>query len=227
MAKKMIDSGMTIYVGIPPTGAENGTFFSSVPSQKTSSSTPCHGVLAFFVGTVLSCCAWIANQGWTVAALLLFGEFSWALSAWKHILLMIVGSVSTTLAFSTVFGVIFSEDNDDENGGLSSCKKDVSDALRDLGELGMITGYIGSMLICNTLIDKKLVAIGIVLEQSNEAFNMTTMVFMVLWVLYTKMRDYNKAVNRANSLQRKDVYACVSNCVESAEECYDKLIREC
>ncbi len=233
MANKTIESGM-IYVGIPPTGAVNSTFFSSASTQQTRLNSCSHGqgVLAFFVGAFLACGAWIGNQGWTIVALLVFGEFSWAPLAWKHILLLAIGSFFTTIAFSGAFNVIFSsilEDLDDEkgnDGGMSAYKKDMSDALHDLGELGMVTGYFGSMCLFATVMEKQCTLIGIKLDPSIDEFNSATMIFMLLWVLYTKMRDYNKAVKRVNSFQSQDVvFSYVPNCGELAD--YEHLSRQC
>ena len=228
-----------VYVGIPSTGAAKcRTFSSSSPTQRTrlNPSSFGHGLLAFVVGMLLSCCAWIANQGWTVVALLVFGDFAfaWAPSAWKHVLLLMIGTISTTLACSAAFNSIFSSilENDDDDdadkvGGLSTFKKDASDALHDLGELGMVTGYIGSMSLFSSLMDKKLAALGIVLDLSENAFNSATMIFMLLWVVCTKMRDYKKAVKRVDSLiQGQGICSYVPKCVELAKE-YDTFIRQC
>lgn len=233
---RMIESEM-VYVGIPSTGAAKCRTFSSSGSTQRTRLNPSsfgHGLLAFVVGMLLSCCAWIANQGWTVVALLVFGDFAWAPSAWKHVLLLMIGTISTTLACSAAFNSIFSsilENDDDSNtdkvGGLSAFEKDVSDALHDLGELGMVTGYIGSMSLFSSLMDKKLAALGIELDSSDNAFNSATMIFMLLWVVFTKMRDYKKAVKRVDSLiQSQGICSYVPKCVELAHE-YDTFIRQC
>ncbi|KAL7445071.1 hypothetical protein ACHAXH_007562 [Discostella pseudostelligera] len=232
---KSIESGI-IYVGIPPSGDMNSPFSTSESAQRTivrstlrdKFKTGSHAVLAFVIGVLLAFCAWVANQGWTIAALLVFGEFSWS-SAWKHILLLIIGSVATTIAFATSFNLIFSsildEYDDDDKGKdseLSAYRKDVADALHDIGEHGMVAGYIGCMSLFKVLLDKKLIAIG-VLKTPNDPFNATMIVGMLMWVLCTKIRDYIKAVKRVNSRQRQDVFVGVPNCAVSADE-HDNLI---
>ena len=240
MTMKSVESGI-IYVGIPPTGAVNSPFSASASTSESAQrikvrstlrdkfKTGSHAVLAFVIGVLLASCAWVANQGWTIAALLVFGEFSWS-SAWEHILLLIIGSVATTTAFATSFNLIFSsildeydDDDKDKDSVLSAYRKDVADVLHDIGEHGMVTGYIGCMSLFKILLDKKLIAIG-VLKTPNDPFNATMIVGMLMWVLCTKMRDYNKAVKRVDSLQRQDVFVGVPNCVVSEDE-QDNLIR--
>ncbi len=82
-------------------------------------------ILAFVVGTLLSLCAWISNQGWVVCSVLFFGDFSSG-NAWKHVLFSIVGSLIIAFAWSFSFRGRFHSD----------------DELDDLGELGFIFGYI-------------------------------------------------------------------------------------
>ena len=118
-----------------------------IPTQTSSSSY--HGLLAFFVGAILASFGWVANQGWTIVSLLLFGQFTWTLeSAWKHILLCIFGALCTAIAFWAVFKMIFpnvlDDDDDEEEGEALSYKRDVSNALQDLGELGC--KYFGNLI---------------------------------------------------------------------------------
>jgi len=107
---------------------------SSAASTNTSSG---QGLLAFIVGIVLASISWVANQGWTVVSLLLFGEFSWSSIATTlpHILLCVFGALVTAIAFWTAFQRIFShvvfdeeedEGNNNGNNVLQSYKRDMS-----------------------------------------------------------------------------------------------------
>ena len=180
-------------------------------ATSSSHSTGPHGLLAFLVGAVLASFGWVANQGWTIVSLLLFGQFTWTFeSAWKHILLCIFGALCTAIAFWAVFKLIFpsvllvddDDDDEDENNralvSSSSSKRDISNALQDLGELGFVVGYFGSQAFLASVVYKPLIVIGI--EYTNDvsvSLNGVTMVFVLLWMLCTKMRDYNRAVKRA------------------------------
>ena len=154
----MMEKNGAVYVGIPleyhldalATARTAPTNDDIIPTQ-TSSSSSSHGLLAFFVGAILASFGWVANQGWTIVSLLLFGQFTWTLeSAWKHILLCIIGALCTAIAFWAVFKMIFpnvlddddeegEEEQDDSNKALSY-KRDVSNALQDLGVLGFVVG---------------------------------------------------------------------------------------
>ena len=181
-------------------------------ATSSSHSSTGNGLLAFLVGAVLASFGWVANQGWTIVSLLLFGQFTWTFeSAWKHILLCIFGALCTAIAFWAVFKLIFpsvllvddddEEDEDENNRALvssSSSKRDISNALQDLGELGFVVGYFGSQAFLASVVYKPLIVIGI--EYTNDvsvSLNCATMVFVLLWMLCTKMRDYNRAVKRA------------------------------
>jgi hypothetical protein len=157
-------------------------------------------VFALIVGAVLACFGWTANQGWSIASLLVFGEFTWTLeSAWKHVLLSGLGSVFTAISFWAVFKMIFPtvlDDDYDEYDGPSSHKRDISDALQDLGELGFVAGYCVAQIVFVKLVCNNLVGLGISCEQSSNALNELTLIFVMLWMLCTKMREYIKAVNR-------------------------------
>ena len=177
----------------------------------SSRSSTGRGLLAFLVGAVLASFGWVANQGWTIVSLLLFGQFTWTFeSAWKHILLCIFGALYTAIAFWAVFKLIFpgvllvddDDDEEDENNralvSSSSSKRDISNALQDLGELGFVVGYFGSQAFLASVVYKPLIVIGI--EYTNDvsdSLNGATMVFVLLWMLCTKMRDYNRAMKRA------------------------------
>ena len=149
----MMEKNGSIYVGIPleyhldalATARTAPTNDDIIPTQttQTSSSSSSHGLLAFFVGAILASFGWVANQGWTIVSLLLFGQFTWTLeSAWKHILLCIFGAPCTAIAFWAVFKMIFpnvlDDDEEEKEGDGSnkalSYKRDVSNALQDLGE---------------------------------------------------------------------------------------------
>ena len=152
----MMEKNGAVYVGIPleyhldalaTTPAPTNDDIIPMQTTQTSSSSSSHGLLAFFVGAILASFGWVANQGWTIVSLLLFGQFTWTLeSAWKHILLCIFGALCTAIAFWAVFKIIFPnvlDDDDDEEDGSNkalSYKRDVSNALQDLGVLGFVVG---------------------------------------------------------------------------------------
>ena len=61
------------------------------------------------------------------------------------------------------------------------------------------------------LVYKPLVAIGIYYDDTNNlAFDGATIIFMMLWMLCTKMRDYNRAMKReqASSKNFDTLCAC-------------------
>ena len=146
------DDGL-VYLGIPLLNHQDGDTQDRISSandgvhltntsKNTSSS---QGLLAFIVGILLASIGWVANQGWTVVSLLLFGEFSWSSIATTlpHILLCVFGALVTAIAFWTAFQQIFSHvvfDEEDDEGNnntnvLQSYKRDMSYALQDLGIL--------------------------------------------------------------------------------------------
>jgi hypothetical protein len=107
--------------------------------------------------------------------------------------------VFTAISFWAVFKMIFPtvlDDDYDEYDGPSSHKRDISDALQDLGELGFVAGYCVAQIFFVKLVCNNLVGLGISCEQSSNALNELTLIFVMLWMLCTKMRDYIKAVNR-------------------------------
>ena len=217
-AALVIPTTSTISINTFPT-LELGTtssmpFLNTTTQQQqqsaSSSQSIGHGLLAFLVGVVLASFGWIANQGWTIVSLILFGQFTWTFaSAWKHILLCTFGALCTAIAFWAVFKLIFpsallvDDNEEDERATLlvsSSSKRDVSNALQDLGELGFVVGYFGSQAFLASIVYKPLSVIGI--EYTNDvsvSLNGATMVFVMLWMLCTKMRDYDRAVKRIAS----------------------------
>ena len=209
----MTDSDV-VYVSIPlardgafPTvgqfsvGGGSGHALAVEPTQSKSHKSVGYGLFAFIVGAALACFGWTANQGWSIASLLVFGELTRTLeSAWKHVLLSGLGSVFTAISFWAVFKMIFPtvlDDDYDEYDGPSSHKRDISDALQDLGELGFVAGYCGAQIFFVKLMCNNLVGLGISCEQSSPALDRLTLIFVMLWMLCTKMRDYIKAVTRA------------------------------
>ena len=140
----MMEKNGAVYVGIPLEYHLDALATTPAPTNddiipiQTTTNSSSHGLLAFFVGAILASFGWVANQGWTIVSLLLFGQFTWTLeSAWKHILLCIFGALCTAIAFWAVFKIIFpnvlDDDDDDEEGEALSYKRDVSNALQDLG----------------------------------------------------------------------------------------------
>jgi flagellar biosynthesis protein FliQ len=101
-------------------------------------------------------------------------------------------------------------DNDyDGYDGPSSHKRDISDALQDLGELGFVAGYCGAQIFFSKLVCDNLVGLGISCEQSSTALNELTLIFVMLWMLCTKMRDYIKVVERMTRyVDCSDLVAC-------------------
>ena len=145
-----------------------------------------YGFLAFIVSAFLAGFAWVANQGWTIISILVFGQFEWTIeSAWKHVLLSAFGSIITAIAFLVIFSKIFIECRRDGEDN------DVPDALRDLGELGFVVGYFCSQTFFTGPLYGALVAKD--LGSMDSGLNGATVVGLLLWMLSTKMRDYCKA----------------------------------
>ena len=81
--------------------------------------------------------------------------------------------------------------------------------LQDLGELGFVAGYCGAQIFFSKLVCDNLVGLGISCEQSSTALNELTLIFVMLWMLCTKMRDYIKVVERmTRSVDCSDLVAC-------------------
>mmetsp|Transcript_33826 Transcript_33826/g.64404 ORF Transcript_33826/g.64404 Transcript_33826/m.64404 type:complete len:227 (-) Transcript_33826:1896-2576(-) len=200
VANKIPESNL-VFVGIPlPEERAVSAFIHSSESESNHSITSCggfDGLFAFIVGVILAGFAWIANQGWTVASFLLFGQFSWTFaSSWKHLALCLIGSVCTSIAFWAVFKMIFPEAEEDEDSSdPPSYKKDVADALQDLGELGFVVGYFCSQAFLTNLMYNPLTEVGIKYELSND-LSAATLIIMIVWMFSTKMRDYMRAVKR-------------------------------
>mmetsp|Transcript_13383 Transcript_13383/g.28716 ORF Transcript_13383/g.28716 Transcript_13383/m.28716 type:complete len:229 (+) Transcript_13383:216-902(+) len=202
VANKIPESNL-VFVGIPlPEERAVSAFAHSSELESTHSISSCGGfggLFAFIVGVILASFAWIANQGWTIASFLLFGQFSWTFaSAWKHLALCLTGSVCTSIAFWAVFKMIFpeaEEDEDEDSGDPPSYKKDVVDALQDLGELGFVVGYFCSQAFLANLLYNPLIEVGIQYELSND-LSAATLIIMIVWMFNTKMRDYIRAVRR-------------------------------
>lgn len=218
-----------VYIGLPPTS--DGSFptithFSSGLSPEHGVAAPSpsssigYGLFAFIVGAVLACFGWVFNQGWSIAALLMFGQFTWTFaSAWKHVLLTCLGSLLSAIAFWAIFKRIFpsvmaddDEDNDDDDDKLdnenASHDDDFSDALQDLGELGFIAGYCGSQALFASMVCNNLDGLGVTCEPGLCSPAGFTLVFVLLWMLCTKMRDYIKATSRrASYVECADVVA--------------------
>lgn len=198
----------------PTVAAETSQDRASFPS---SSSSVGYGLFAFIVGAVLACFGWMFNQGWSIAALLMFGQFTWTFaSAWKHVLLTCLGSLLSAIAFWAIFKRIFpsvlaDDDEDDElDDEHASHDDDFSDALQDLGELGFIAGYCGSQALFASMVCDNLDELGITCEPGLSSPAGFTLVFVLLWMLCTKMRDYIKVSSRrASYVECADVVAAV------------------
>ena len=195
--------GSVFYVGVPMTGdGTHPTIIAGVAEQKGAYSSAGYGLLAFFVGAILACFGWTFNQLCSIASLIVLGEFNWTFEcAWKHVLVNCFGSVLTAIAFWTVFKMIFpstilQDNDDDEDDGPSSHKRDISDALQDLGELGFMAGFCGAQTFFVKLVCDNLTELGIGCEQSSTPLNGLTLIFVMSWMLCAKMRDYMEAVNR-------------------------------
>ena len=214
-----------VYLGIPllnhqdyddtqdGISSANDRVQSTAVSTNTSSG---QGLLVFIVGIFLASIGWVANQGWTIVSLLLFGEFSWSSIATTlpHILLCVFGALVTAIAFWTAFQRIFSnvmfddEDDDEDHSNISvlqSYKRDISYALQDLGILGFVVGNLLCQAFLMTFIYKPLFVIGIEYKDVNVAIDGATLVFVLLWMLSTKLRDYNRAVKKCASICVEDV----------------------
>lgn len=57
-----------------------------------------NATFAFLFGMFLSIFAWIANQGWTVLSLVLFGPFEWS-APWKHLSFCVIGAIGTSIGW--------------------------------------------------------------------------------------------------------------------------------
>ena len=218
MTKSTTKDDGVVYLGIPllnhqdddtqdRISSSNDGVQSSPVSTNTSSG---QGLLAFIVGIFLASIGWVANQGWTIVSLLLFGEFSWSSIATTlpHILLCVFGALVTAIVFWTAFQrifshVVFDEDDDEEHSSISvlqSYKRDMSYALQDLGILGFVVGNLLCQTFLMTFIYKPLFVIGIEYKDVNVAIDGATLVFVLSWMLSTKLRDYSRAVQKCANI---------------------------
>jgi hypothetical protein len=152
-------------VAVPTTAVEM--------TNKRWSRTVSTGVLAFFVGMLLSLAAWISNQGWAVCSILIFGSDLLA-GMWKHTVFVIAGSLVLAVAWCLSFKYFF-PGNDE-----------VADSLQDLGEVGFFFGYIIAEYL------------GIGLFESND-FDKYLPLFLVVWALLKHLKIYLKAVKRVET----------------------------
>ena len=209
-----------VYLGIPLLNHQDDDTHDRISSTNDGVQSPpvstssSQGLLAFIVGIFLASIGWVANQGWTVVSLLLFGEFSWSSIATTlpHILLCVFGALVTAIAFWTAFQRIFShvvfDEDDDEHSSISvlqSYKRDMSYALQDLGLLGFVVGNLLCQAFLMTFIYKPLFVIGVEYKDVNVAIDGATVVFVLLWMLSTKLRDYNRAVKKCASIRVEDL----------------------
>ena len=77
--------------------------------------------------------------------------------------------------------------------------------------LGFVVGNLLSQAFLMKLVYKPLVAIGIYYDDTNNvAVDGATLIFVMLWMLCTKMRDYNRAMKReqAHSKNVDTLCAC-------------------
>jgi hypothetical protein len=172
------------------------------------------GIVAFLVGAILSVFGWISNQGWTVLSLFLFGPFQYSFDpAWKHILFCTVGSLCTSLTWCHSFTYFFPERtgkdkkthliccfecvecDDDDDDEEDNPERDVSESLQELGELGFVVGYLTSQLIGIAVINRCGFAVKYENAQGPDSALLAGM--LLLWFLFTKIKDHNKAVKRA------------------------------
>ncbi|KAL7460008.1 hypothetical protein ACHAXS_001637 [Conticribra weissflogii] len=186
-----------IYAGIPHK--------QSIEMKRESSKQYLRGLWAFLVGLCLAAAAWICNQGWTIVSLLLFGPFKWTFEhAWRHLLFCSTGSICTAICWVTIFKFFFpgayNEDDDDESEkkrNKSVFDSDVSDALQELGELGFILGYLGSQSIGMNFYQHLDLSLD---ESYQNIVNPFITVIVVAWILFTKAKDYVKAIHRADDI---------------------------
>jgi len=207
-----------VYLGIPllnhqddDTKERISSSNDGVQTTTATNTSSSQGLLAFIVGIFLASIGWVANQGWTIVSLLLFGEFSWSSIATTlpHILLCVFGALVTAIAFWTAFQrifshIVFDEDDDEEHSSISvlqSHKRDMSYALQDLGILGFVVGNLLCQTFLMTFIYKPLFVIGIEYKDVNVAIDGATLVFVLLWMLSTKLRDYSRAVKKCASIR--------------------------
>eukprot|EP00804_Cyclotella_cryptica_P016444 CCRYP_004674-RA/>CCRYP_004674-RA protein AED:0.46 eAED:0.46 QI:0/-1/0/1/-1/1/1/0/201 len=190
---------------MPPSNHKEIAVYRGVPDDtKISSSHRCNGILALLFGLVLSLFAWIANQGWTVLSLMLFGPFEWSAgNAWKHLIFCTVGSVATSIAWCSLFKLYFTDDADEEDREewtSRSCKRDVMDALQDLGELGFVIGYLCSQYVGIQVLN----ASGYITVDYSNDVHVVMGVLLLVWVFLSKVKDYRRATKRANAFETDD-----------------------
>jgi hypothetical protein len=105
----------------------------------------------------------------------------------KHILLGSLGLVFTAILFLAIFKLVFfptildnDNDEDNEDDGPSMHKKDLSDALQDLGELGSEASYCGAQILFSKLFCNNYGKLDIACEQSSTALNVPTIILMMM-----------------------------------------------
>jgi hypothetical protein len=182
------------------------TVYHEVPGDTTiSSSHRWNGVLALLFGFFLSLFAWIANQGWTVLSLVLFGPFEWSAgNTWKHLLFCTVGSIATSIAWCSIFKLYFTDDadeEDDEEWNSKSYKRDVMDALQDLGELGFVIGYLCSQYVGIQVLNGS----GYVTVDYSKDVHVVMGILLLVWVFLSKVKDYRRATSRANAFEAASI----------------------
>lgn len=79
---------------------------------------------------------------------------------------------------------------------LGSYKRDVCDALQDLGELGFVVGYMISQCVGIQILN----ASGYV-EVETAGSSSMMIVLLLVWVILSKVKDYNKANRRAKAFE--------------------------
>lgn len=176
--------------------------FRDVPRDTTILSLHClNGVLALFFGFFLSLFAWIANQGWTLLSLVLFGPFEWSAgNTWKHLLFCTFGSIATSIAWCSIFKLYFTDvadEEDDEEWNPRTYKRDVVDALQDLGELGFVIGYLCSQYVGIQVLN----ASGYITVDYSNDVHVVMGILLLVWVFLSKVKDYRRATKRANALE--------------------------
>ena len=74
--------------------------------------------------------------------------------------------------------------------------------------LGFVVGNLLSQAFLMKLVYKPLVAIGIYYDDTNNvAVDGATLIFVMLWMLCTKMRDYNRAMKRERTSSKNVSWA--------------------
>lgn len=106
-----------------------------------------------------------------------------------------------------MFKTLFPENgeyNCQEEGDLNlqSYKREVADALTDLGELGFVVGYLSSQYIGVYFLNSS----GYIDIQTN-GISSIMIVLLFIWIILSNFKYYNKATKRAKAFENANLIA--------------------